>query len=211
MQNSQALESSVLVPNKFFTAIHIVNAKRAFTLLFKESAEVVSTDNGQYNLYNFSSWVDVSSFKAQCELPDVDEYEFIRTFSLDIRVPKIIRLLVYDKYPKTSVKFNRKNIFARDGNRCQYCGKRFSTTELSLDHIIPRSQGGKSTWTNIVCACTNCNKRKGGLMKEEAGMELVRKPVKPRHSPVIKLKLSSNKYHSWKQFLDNAYWSVPLE
>ena len=211
MQNVRALESSVLVLNKFYAAVHIVNVKRAFALLFKESAEVVSIDNGQYNSYDFSSWVDVSAFKAEYELPDEDPYESIRTFSIEIRVPKIIRLVVYDKLPKARVKFNRKNIFARDKNICQYCGKRFPTSELSLDHVVPRTQGGISTWKNIVCACTDCNKHKGGRRPVEAGMELIRKPVQPRHCPIIQLKLGSNKYQSWKQFLDNAYWSVPLE
>ncbi len=211
MQNSRALDSSVLVLNKFFAAIHIVNAKRAFTLLFKENAEVVSIDNGQYNSYDFSSWVDVSSYKANCKLPEDDNFERIRTFSIEIRVPKIIRLVFYDKLPKSSVKFNRRNIFARDENRCQYCGKRFPTSELSLDHIIPRSLGGRSSWTNIVCACTQCNKRKGGHRLHEAGMKLIRRPTKPRHCPVLRLRLNSNRYHSWKQFLDNAYWSTPLE
>ena len=169
MQNVRALESSVLVLNKFFAAVHIVNAKRAFTLLFKESAEVVSIDNGQYNSYNFTSWVDVSAFKANCEFRDEDQYESIRTFSIEIRVPKIIRLVVYDKLPKTRVKFNRKNIFARDKNICQYCGKRFPTSELSLDHIVPRTQGGKSNWKNIVCACTDCNKHKGAVDPQKPG------------------------------------------
>jgi len=211
MQNVRVLESSVLVLNKFFAAVHIVNAKRAFALLFKESAEVVSIDNGQYNSYNFTSWVDVSAFKANCEFPDEDQYESIRTFSIEIRVPKIIRLVVYDKLPKARVKFNRKNIFARDKNICQYCGKRFPTSELSLDHVVPRAQGGKSNWKNIVCACTDCNKHKGGRRPPEARMKLIREPVQPSHCPIIQLKLGSNKYHSWKQFLDNAYWSVPLE
>jgi 5-methylcytosine-specific restriction endonuclease McrA len=211
MQNVRALESSVLVLNKFYAAVHIVNVKRAFALLFKESAEVVSIDNGQYNSYDFSSWVDVSAFKEEFELSDEEQYESIRTFSIEIRVPKIIRLVVYDKLPKTRVKFNRKNIFARDKNICQYCGKRFPTSELSLDHVVPRTQGGISTWKNIVCACTGCNKHKGGRIPVEAGMKLIRKPVQPKHCPIIQLKLGSNKYQSWKQFLDNAYWSVPLE
>ncbi len=211
MQNTLALESSVLVLNKFYAAVHVVNAKRAFALLFKDNAEVVSIDDGQYNSYNFSSWVDVSIFKAEYGLLDEEEYDSIRTFSFEIRVPKIIRLVVYDKLPKANVKFNRKNIFARDKNRCQYCGKVFPTSELSLDHIIPRTQGGKNDWKNIVCACTNCNKHKGGRRPAEAGMKLIREAVKPRNCPVIQLKLSSNKYQSWKQFLDNAYWSVPLE
>ena len=211
MQSTIALESSVLVLNKFFAAVHIVNAKRAFTMLCKESAEVVSIDDGQYNSYDFTSWVDVSVFKAECELPNEDRYESIKTFSLEVRVPKIIRLVVYDKLPKATVKFNRKNIFARDKNRCQYCGKKVPTSELSLDHVIPRTQGGTSNWKNIVCACTNCNKHKGGRRPEEAGMKLICKPVKPNHCPLIQLKLGSNKYNSWKQFLNNAYWSAPLE
>ena len=211
MQSTIALESSVLVLNKFFAAVHIVNAKRAFAMLCKESAEVVSIDDGQYNSYDFTSWVDVSVFKAECELPNEDRYESIKTFSLEVRVPKIIRLVVYDKLPKATVKFNRKNIFARDKNRCQYCGKKVPTSELSLDHVIPRTQGGTSNWKNIVCACTNCNKHKGGRRPEEAGMKLICKPVKPNHCPLIQLKLGSNKYNSWKQFLNNAYWSAPLE
>lgn len=211
MQSIIALESSVLVLNKFYAAIHVVNARRAFAMLFKESAEVVSVDDGQYNSYDFSSWVDVSSFKAECELSDDNQYESIKTVSLEIRVPKIIRLVVYDKLPKTNIKFNRKNIFARDKNKCQYCGKKFPTTELSLDHVIPRTQGGTSNWENIVCACTNCNKHKGGRRPEEASMKLICKPVKPRYCPIIQLKLGSKKYNSWKQFLNNAYWSVPLE
>ena len=211
MQSTIALESSVLVLNKFFAAVHIVNAKKAFAMLCKESAEVVSIDDGQYNSYDFTSWVDVSAFKAECELPDEERYESIKTFSLEIRIPKIIRLVVYDKLPKATIKFNRKNIFARDKNRCQYCGKKVPTSELSLDHVIPRTQGGTSNWKNIVCACTNCNKHKGGRRPEEAGMKLICKPVKPNHCPLIQLKLGSNKYNSWKQFLNNAYWSAPLE
>ena len=196
MQSTIALESSVLVLNKFFAAVHIVNAKKAFAMLCKESAEVVSIDDGQYNSYDFTSWVDVSVFKAECELPNEDRYESIKTFSLEVRVPKIIRLVVYDKLPKATVKFNRKNIFARDKNRCQYCGKKVPTSELSLDHVIPRTQGGTSNWKNIVCACTNCNKHKGGRRPEEAGMKLICKPVKPNHCPLIQLKLGSNKYNS---------------
>jgi len=211
MQSTIALESSVLVLNKFFAAVHIVNAKRAFAMLCKESAEVISVDGGHYNSYDFTSWVDVSAFKEECEFPDDDRYESIKTFSLEVRVPKIIRLVVYDKLPKATIKFNRKNIFARDKNRCQYCGKKVPTSELSLDHVIPRTQGGTSNWKNIVCACTNCNKHKGGRRPEEAGMKLICKPVKPNHCPLIQLKLGSNKYNSWKQFLNNAYWSVPLE
>ncbi|HMP15995.1 MAG TPA: HNH endonuclease, partial [Gemmatales bacterium] len=81
---------------------------------------------------------------------------------------RVIRLLGYDKLPKQTVKFNRRNIFARDHNQCQYCGKRFSTNDLSLDHVIPRSQGGGATWENIVCACLAGNIKKGGRTPKQA-------------------------------------------
>jgi 5-methylcytosine-specific restriction endonuclease McrA len=150
----------------------------------------------------------VSEFRAGLKHPDED---WIRTIKQEILAPRIIRLLFYDKLPKQTVKFNRRNIFARDGNRCQYCGRKFPTTELSLDHVVPRSQGGQSTWTNIVCACLDCNIRKGGRSPRQAGMHMIRPPEKPRRSPMLNLKLTNSKYQSWKTFLDHAYWSVELK
>lgn len=204
-----ALDSSVLVLNRLFMAVQVVSARKAFSLLCKETAEVVSLDEGdQYNFYDLKSWIELSQMKAQFK---DSEDDWVRTVSFEIRVPRIIRLLFYDRLPQKTVKFNRRNIFARDESRCQYCGKRFPTSELSLEHVIPRSRGGINTWENIVCACTECNKRKGGRTPREAHMRLIRKPIKPRRSPLLSLKLRSRKYESWKQFLDSAYWSVELE
>ncbi|OOP55005.1 MAG: HNH endonuclease [Candidatus Brocadia carolinensis] len=211
MHHVASLESSVLVLNKFFMALHVISAKRAFVLLCKETAEVVSVDSGKFNSYDFDGWKDVSLYKVKSGLPEEDATSWIKTVSYEIEVPKIIRLLFYDKYPQANIKFNRRNIFARDENKCQYCGRRFPTAELSLDHIVPKAYHGKTTWTNIVCACTECNKTKGGRTPEEARMKLIRKPAKPKHSPILSLKLRSDRYRSWKQFLDEAYWSVPLK
>lgn len=210
MESASSLNSSVLVLNKFFVAMNVVSVRRAITLLYKNTAEVVSVDNGRFNSYNLGTWRDVSLLKAELGLPEEDNGSWIKTVSLEIQVPRIIRLLFYDRVPTWGIKFNRRNIFARDENRCQYCGERFPTSELSLDHVIPRSWGGKTTWTNVVCACTECNKRKGGKTPEAAGLKLTRKPFVPKHSPTITLKLGSGEYSSWKQFLDHAYWSVPL-
>ena len=141
-----------------------------------------------------------------------DEHaEYVSTVSCDIRVPRIIRLLFYNRLPRQKVKLNRRNIFARDENHCQYCGKSFPTSELTLDHITPRSQGGGSSWKNLVCACVACNARKGGRLPKEAGMRLIHPAKRPRRSPVIHLKLRSPKYQSWKTFLNNAYWDVELK
>ncbi|HVJ82332.1 MAG TPA: HNH endonuclease, partial [Planctomycetia bacterium] len=135
----------------------------------------------------------------------------VRTFRWEIQVPRIIRLLTYDRAPRSTVKFNRRNIFARDENRCQYCGHRYPTSELSLDHVVPRSQGGPTSWENIVCACVSCNVKKGGRTPDQAHLKLVKRPVKPKTSPLVTVKLGSAKYQSWKAFLDNAYWTVELK
>jgi 5-methylcytosine-specific restriction endonuclease McrA len=201
------LESNVLVLNRHYMAVRVVGARRAFSLLFRELAEVVSYEEGTYANYDFQSWCEVSQFKRQFE---PDGYDWVATLNFHIAVPKIIRLLFYDRLPRSDVKFNRRNIFARDENRCQYCGKKFSTKELSLDHVIPRSLGGKSIWENVVCACVRCNVKKGGRTPDQAHMTLIRRPVKPRRNPLIHVHLGHQRYHSWKQFLDNAYWSVEL-
>ena len=99
-------------------------------------------------------------------------------------------------------------IYARDGFACVACKSR---DKLSLDHVVPKSQGGKSTWENIVCCCVKCNVKKGGRTPLQAHMHLITKPVKPKRSPVINIRLADERYHSWKQFLDTAYWTVELK
>jgi len=205
-----ALEASVLVLNKLFMAVHIISVRRAFCLLCKDLAEVVSMEEGgQFATYDFDTWREVSEYRARHFRQEDDDW--VRTVTSEIQVPRVIRLLSYEKLPKQTVKFNRRNIFARDNNQCQYCGRKYPTTELSLDHVVPRSQGGHSTWENIVCACVRCNVRKGGRTPKQAHMSLIRKPEKPKRSPLLNLKLTHRKYQSWKTFLDNAYWSVELK
>src|SRR6266540_1474270 len=146
--HASPLDASVLVLNKMFMAVHVINVRRAFILLCKELAEVVAMEDGQFATYNFSSWREVSEFRAK-EFRQEDD-DWVRTSNSEIQVPRVIRLTSYEKLPKHTVKFNRRNIFARDNNQCQYCGKRFATSDLSLDHIVPRSQGVKAlgrTWS----------------------------------------------------------------
>jgi 5-methylcytosine-specific restriction endonuclease McrA len=206
---SSPLDASVLVLNKLFMAIHIISVRRAFSLLCKDLAEVVSQEDGRFATYDFDTWREVSEYRARYFREEDDDW--VRTVSSEIQVPRVIRLLGYDKLPKQTVKFNRRNIFARDNNQCQYCGRKFPTSELSLDHVIPRSKGGQSSWENIVCACVSCNVRKGGRTPKEAHLSLIRRPEKPKRSPMLNLKMTHRKYQSWKTFLDNAYWSVELK
>lgn len=201
------LDAKVLVLNKLYMAIRIVSAKRAFTLLCKDLAEVVHIDNGQWIGYDFESWAEISELQREFE---PDSFDWIRTVRLQLAVPKVIRLFGYDRMPAQHVKLNRRNLFARDRNQCQYCGNHFPTNELSIDHVLPRSQGGGDTWENLVCACVRCNARKGGRTPEQANMSLYRKPVRPKRNPLISVRLGNEKYQSWKTFLDNAYWSVEL-
>ncbi len=202
------LSTSVLLLNKLYQALRVVSAQRALTLIYTEHAEVVSVDGGLWSTYNFSDWTEVSQAMARFE---PERHDWVRTVHFQIAVPKIIRLLSFDRLPQQQVKLNRRNIFARDEVRCQYCGRRAPTSELSIDHVVPRSQGGLTTWTNVVCACVACNVRKGGRTPEQARMRLITKPVRPRRSPVLTIKLSEAKYASWRQFLDHAYWNVELK
>ena len=207
--HASPLDASVLVLNKLFMAVHIISVRRSFILLCKDLAEVVTLEDGQFTTYDFSTWREVSEYRAS-DFREADD-DWVRTSNSEIQVPRVIRLLGYEKMPKHTVKFNRRNIFARDSNQCQYCGKRFAMSELSLDHIVPRSQGGPSSWENVVCACIDCNVRKGGRTPRQANLTLIRKPEKPKRSPMLNIKLSQKKYHTWQTFLDSAYWSVELK
>lgn len=205
---SSGLSSSVLVLNRLYMAVRVVNVRRALSMLYRDLAEVVAVEDGQFLSYDFADWVQVSEARSRFE---PEQHDWIQTVRFQIAVPRIVRLLFYDKLPKVQVKFNRRNLYARDHNRCQYCGKRFATCDLSLDHVIPRSQGGKTTWENMVCACLKCNVRKGGRTPQQAHMKLITAPKRPARSPVLTVKLSNSKYASWKQFLDFAYWNVELK
>ncbi|MBC8106496.1 MAG: HNH endonuclease, partial [Anaerolineae bacterium] len=127
------MSHNVLVLNKYYQAIRVINVRRAFSLLCRELAEVIHIENdaatgkSQWQNLNFSDWQELSQLKAEFE---PDEFDWIHTVRFQIAVPRIIRLLGYDKLPRQDVKFNRRNIYARDSSRCQYCGKKYPTTEL---------------------------------------------------------------------------------
>ena len=203
-----SLDAKVLVLNKMFVAVRVISAKRAFSLLCRDIAEVIHVENGRYVNYDFDSWAELSQLQKSFE---PDKHDWVRTVRIEIAVPRIIRLLGYDRLPAQIVKLNRRNLFARDRNMCQYCGKHFSTAELSIDHVLPRAQGGGDSWENLVCACIKCNARKGGRTPEEAAMHMIRKPVRPKRNPLISIRLGQDRYSSWKAFLDDAYWNVELK
>lgn len=199
------LSSSVLVLNRNYVPVTITSVKRAFVMLYGGSARAVDTN---YDTYDFQSWSEVSALR------DSDDPDIIRTISTIIRVPRVILLIRYNRMPRREVRFNRINIFRRDGELCQYCGRKFPRSELTLDHVVPRSLGGTTVWENIVCCCGVCNRKKGGRVPNGAGMRLITRPVKPEWSPLSNLSVRTELYKEWEPFLsfvDVSYWNVELE
>ena len=116
-------------------------------------------------------------------------------------IPKIVVLSIYDRLPRLEVKFSRRNVFLRDKFTCQYCAKVLPETQLNLDHVIPRSLGGKTSWENVVCSCVECNRRKGGRTPEQARLRLLRRPMRPRFSPLVNLVGTGVCHEQWRPFL----------
>lgn len=191
------LDSPVLLLNRGFAALTLTDVRRGFTLFYKGHVRAVLPD---YSTYGWEAW---------CDVPPQPGDEVITTPSMVLRVPRVLQLPSCERPPRADVKFSRHNIYVRDANRCQYCGRRFATSELSLDHVMPLSRGGQSSWENVVCACLPCNVRKGNRLPDEAGMSLRRPPARPKPSPLGLL--SPHRIRpEWKNFLDVAYWNVEL-
>ncbi len=191
------LDGHVLVLNRVFQAIQITSVRRAFILLYKGHVRAVDET---YRTWDFENWQDIPIQPAD---------SFVSTPSRRILIPHVIQLLEFDRMPRQEVKFSRGNIYLRDHNRCQYCGKKFSSSELSLDHVIPVSRGGRSSWENVVCACLPCNVKKGNKLLSECSIQLIRQPSRPRWHPLHRIQ--GRQYPEiWKNFLDQAYWSVEL-
>jgi 5-methylcytosine-specific restriction endonuclease McrA len=174
------LNQQVLVLNRLWQAVNICTVKRALSLLFEGNAQVVlNAEDGSFQTYGFQQWRDISDREPHPES--------IHTISFRIRVPRVIVLMLFDRVPKKEVKFTRHNIFERDRNQCQYCGGVFDRKDLNLDHVIPRDRGGPTTWENIVCSCIPCNTRKANRTPREAGLQLVRKPKRPKWRPFVQV------------------------
>ena len=135
------LDAPVLVLNRSYLPIHVTSVQRAFVLLYRGMAKAVDE---RYETFDFGSWR---------ELEISDGYDAIGIVGGAIRVPRVILLAAFDRVPRRHVRFSRTNIYARDRNTCQYCGGRYTRSQLNLDHVVPRAQGGRSTWENVVCSC----------------------------------------------------------
>src|SRR4029077_4782976 len=160
------LSTRVLVLNRLYQPVHVTSVRRALILLYRGAAKAVDE---QYQTFDFESWAELSAAVHE---------ESLGTARKRIRVPRVILLQAYDHLPRARVRFSRLNIYARDRNTCQYCGRKPPRAELNLDHVIPRSRGGVTNWENVVCACENCNLKTGGPTPGGAPMRLPRQPMR---------------------------------
>ena len=204
---SAVLQEPVLTLNKIFAPIRVIDVRRALSLLVTGAAEVVDTEDPHLATYDFRSWRELSMLRAECE---AEKHAWVGLVRGCVAAPHVVRLTRFDRHRRVrngGVPLNRRNIYQRDANVCQYCGKRYPTSELSLDHVMPRSRGGGDTWENLVCACTGCNARKADKTPAEARMKLIRVP-RALKTPAQLIRVQ---HASWAQFVDEAYWNVELK
>jgi 5-methylcytosine-specific restriction endonuclease McrA len=169
----------VLLLNISYEPVKVIHWERAITMLFLGKVEVIEEYNRE-----------------------------VHSVSFTFKLPSVVRLLKMIKKNKGQVKFSRQNIYARDHYRCQYCGGRFQTEDLTYDHILPKSRGGKTVWENIVTCCMECNRKKGVRTPREASMTLIRKPVRPTWIPAVRITIGFREVpQTWRDYL---YWHVEL-
>jgi 5-methylcytosine-specific restriction endonuclease McrA len=184
-----ALSLPVLVLNRFFEPVQLTSAKRAFVLLYGGSA--LAVEGG--DLYDFPSWRS---------LPVRQPGEEVPVSGGTLRVPRVLHLTRYDRTPRTLVRLSRRNLMLRDGHQCQYCGRRPPVRELNIDHVMPRSRGGRDLWDNLVTACKTCNLRKGSRTPDEANLKLLRQPARPRWTAATRILMGAGEpYPEWSPFL----------
>lgn len=197
--------ADVLVLNKNYYAIQIVSWKKAMSLMYQELASAIDEN---YTDFPFEDWKELS------KLMEDHPNGFVHTPNFKVAIPDIIRLSKYDRLPIRDVKFNRRNIYQHYHNLCCYCNHKFETKHLNLDHVIPKSRGGRTDWTNIVTSCLKCNTRKGDRTPSEAGMKLLVKPSKPRWkgaTSFLELIPKMRFKRSWQKIIDTAYWDGELQ
>jgi 5-methylcytosine-specific restriction endonuclease McrA len=191
--NHSSLDSPVLILDKNYQPIKIGSAKVAVMLLFSDKALVLDSS---YNTYDIEEWISYSSVMNQNDLP------VIKSAKVDLIVPEVIVLPNYIRKPHHGkrLRYSRMSIFRRDNFTCQYCGIEFKRNELTVDHIVPKSKGGRSTWLNIVTACKPCNWKKADRTPEEAKMLILNSPKIPTWRDSVDLPTGLKK-EIWDSFL----------
>ena len=167
-QGSGVLAERTLVLNRAWSPVHVTSVRRALVMLYHRAALAVCP--ATYQTHDFASWIRTSPATPT---------RVVRTVRTSIPAPDVILLSKYDRIPVLCIPFSRRNLFKRDQSRCQYCGRRQPSESLTIDHVIPRSQGGSTGWSNCVLACAVCNRKKGSRTPDQAGMRLLVRPGRP--------------------------------
>jgi 5-methylcytosine-specific restriction endonuclease McrA len=179
--------SNTLVLDASYQPVAVIGWQRAVTLLFEGKIEVI------------------------------EEYEdaFIRSVTIELKMPSVVRFLRAIRGRKRAIKFSRDNVYVRDGGKCQYCGDKVPRAKLTYDHVLPRAMGGGTNWNNVVICCYDCNQKKSCRTPEQAHMKLLSIPAKPKKLPDsmrFTFTLQKNTPDSWRQWVTSvAYWGGELE
>lgn len=195
------LNTEVLVLNKGFQPVNVIDVKRGFAMLYSGIAKAL---DDEYQMFDFDSWTTLS---------DALHENMIGTPRGHLRIPRVLVLQLYNRMPMGRIRFSRRNIMARDKYTCQYCNASGSKVTLNMDHVIPRAQGGTTQWENVVTSCVPCNTRKGAKTPRQAGMRLKTEPRKPNWSELTRVPIQGRLYPEWAPFLspvDASYWNAEL-
>ena len=221
------LDRPTLVLNRNWQPVGVATVARALVKVWNDTARIV--DPADYQQYWWEDWL---------RLRPVEGEPFIQTCRFRLRVPEVVTLTKYDRLPINAVTFSRRNVFKRDRFTCQYCGRQgrmiwndFTDTnsrsnqkrtlgeqtgsagpgseELTIDHVVPRAQGGVSSWKNCVLACVGCNTRKADRTPGQPGMSLRKQPTRPLWKPFYAS--HGMRIESWSKFVSEAYWNAELE
>lgn len=201
------LDRKVLVLNKSWVPIAVVNLDRAICLCVgthKGTNEPKAKILDVYQDYQSFTWQDWSNLIAKSSEPT------IKTAKQEFKIPEIIILSRYNKFPKQKIHFCRRALYKRDGFQCKFCGDKPGSALLNIEHILPRSRGGLTTWENCCIACIGCNTRKGNRTMEEIGFTFFDAKYKP-HKPKFAIYDGDVRCDSWKTLLGEMYWRIELQ
>jgi len=187
------LNDPVLVLNRHWVPVNTCTVREAFKRLFAETARFIDTKDESLALHDFSTWVKLQVTEGR---------PFIETWNSSILAPEVIVMGSACKNEKrrNTMTYSRRHLAKRDHHTCQYCGEQRPHEEMTIDHVMPRSRGGPSSWTNCVMSCFDCNSTKGDRTPEEAGMKLLTRPYEPGWSPIYRIPPTKYK-ESWKNFV----------
>lgn len=196
--SKSALDNFTLVLNKAWQPIGTCTVRDAITLMSRNAAKGLDFRN--FIMISWDKWISDKENSPPGN-------NFISSSNFKIPAPEVIILTKYDKKYFRKVRFTTKNLYRRDDHTCQYCLKKKSEDDLSVDHVVPRAKGGKTSWDNCVTACMNCNNKKADRTLAEAGLRLPRKPERPQWNPIIHVR-PEFRPESWKPLVNSEWWET---